>query len=62
MIHEIKTIIRPSRLDAVMDALHAIPGMPGVAMSRVHGYVRLHPHDADPAPRGTEADFVRLET
>lgn len=61
-MHEIKAIIRPSRLDAVMDALHAIPGMPGVAMSRVHAYARPHPHDADPAPRGIEADFVKLET
>jgi nitrogen regulatory protein P-II 1 len=61
-MHEIKAIVRPSRLDAVMEALHAIPGVPGVTMSRVHAYARPHPHDADPAPRGIEADFVKLET
>ena len=61
-MHEIKAIIRPSKLDAVMDALHAIPGVPGVTMSRVHAYARPHPHDAGPAPRGIEADFVKIET
>ena len=61
-MHEIKAIIRPSRLDAVMDALHAIRDMPGVTMSRVHAYARPQPHDANLAPRGIEADFVKLET
>ena len=61
-MHEIKAIVRPTRVDAVMEALHAIPGLPGVTMSRVHGYARPEPHDADNAPRAGEADFVKLET
>ena len=61
-MHEIKAIVRPSRVDAVMEALHAIPGLPGVTMSRVHAYARPQPHDADAVPRAGEADFVKLET
>ena len=61
-MYEIKAIIRPSRLDAVMDALHAIPAVPGVTMSRVHAYARLQPHAPDRSARGVQADFVKLET
>lgn len=61
-MHEIKAIIRPSRLDDVMQALHAIPNVPGVTMSRVHAYARPQPHDADAVPRAAEADFIKLET
>ena len=61
-MHEIKAIVRPTKVDAVMDALHMIRGLPGVTMSRVHGYARPQPHDTDAAPRAGEADFVKLET
>ena len=61
-MHEIKAIIRPSRLDDVMEALHAIPNVPGVTMSSVHAYARPQPHDAHAGPRAEEADFVKLET
>ena len=61
-MHEIKAIVRPNKVDAVMDALHAIPGLPGVTMSRVHAYARPQPHDTDAVPRAGEADFVKLET
>ena len=61
-MHEIKAIIRPQRLDDVMDALHAITGLPGVTVSKVHAYARPQPHDADVPTRGLEADFIKLET
>ena len=61
-MHEIKAIIRPSRLEDVMQALQAIPHVPGVTMSRVHAYARRQPHDADAVPRAGEADFIKLET
>lgn len=61
-MHEIKAVIRPSRLDAVMAALQAIPDLPGVTVSRVHAYGRAHPRDPNATPRGLEADFVKLET
>lgn len=61
-MHEIKAIVRPTKVDAVMDALHAIAGVPGVTMSRVHAYARPKPHDTDAVARAGEADFVKLET
>jgi nitrogen regulatory protein P-II 1 len=61
-MYEIKAIIRPQRLDEVMRALHAIPGLPGVTVSKVHAYSRPQPHDPDVVPRGLEADFIKLET
>lgn len=61
-MNEIKAIVRPTKVDAVMDALHTIPGVPGVTMSRVHAYARPQPHDTDAAPRAGEADFIKLET
>ena len=61
-MHEIKAIIRPQRLDDVMKALRAIAGLPGVTVSRVHAYSRPQPHDPDVAPRGLEADLIKLET
>jgi nitrogen regulatory protein P-II 1 len=38
---EIKAIIRPHRLDAVLDALQAHPQLPGVTVSRVRGSGRV---------------------
>lgn len=37
---EIKAIIRPHRLDAVLDALHSHPELPGVTVSTVRGFGR----------------------
>lgn len=37
---EIKAIVRPYRLDAVLDALHAHPELPGVTVSPVRGFGR----------------------
>jgi nitrogen regulatory protein P-II 1 len=34
---EIKAIIQPFKLDAVLDALHQIPGLPGVTVSDALG-------------------------
>jgi nitrogen regulatory protein PII len=34
---EIKAIIQPFRLEAVINALHQIPGLPAVTVSPVHG-------------------------
>lgn len=35
---EIKAIINSAKLSAVIDALHRIPGMPGITVSTVEGY------------------------
>jgi nitrogen regulatory protein PII len=34
---EIKAIIQPFRLEAVLNALHQIPGLPAMTVSPVHG-------------------------
>ena len=40
-MREVKAIIRPQRLDYVMQALHSIPGLPGVTVSKVHDAAAL---------------------
>jgi len=37
---EIKAIIRPHKLEAVLDALHTHPELPGVTVSTVNGFGR----------------------
>jgi nitrogen regulatory protein P-II 1 len=39
-MQEVKAIIRPDRLDAVLHALHAMPDLPGVTVSEVRGIGR----------------------
>ncbi|RMF71985.1 MAG: P-II family nitrogen regulator [Planctomycetota bacterium] len=39
-MREIKAIIRPHRLDAVLEALHTHPELPGVTVSLVRGFGR----------------------
>lgn len=39
---EVKAIIQPFMIDAVLDALMDLPGLPGVAVSEVDGLGREH--------------------
>lgn len=60
---EIKAIIRPHRLDAVLHALHAHPELPGVTVSHVRGFGRtVGRSDSQDAPvqYGT-TEMVKLE-
>ena len=57
-MREVKAIIRPQRLEHVMAALHDIPGLPGVTVSRVHAYAGSAGREA---AAGTETDFTKLE-
>jgi nitrogen regulatory protein PII len=60
---EIKAIIRPHRLDAVLDALHAHPELPGVTVSQVRGFGRTvgrTTKGSTPVQFGT-AEMVKLE-
>ena len=59
-MHEIKAIIRPDRLEAVLKALHEQPQLPGVTVSRVHGYGR-HVNDDLAAPSFGETVMIKLE-
>ena len=58
-MQEIKAIIRTDRLQNVIDALHALPNMPGVTVSTVRGFGRRA------SRRGPgifdETDFTKLE-
>jgi nitrogen regulatory protein P-II 1 len=59
-MHEIKAIIRPDRLEAVVQGLHGIPGLPGVTVSRVEGVGRLR--SAGPEDEGFgRTEMVKLE-
>lgn len=61
---EVKAIIRPQRVEDVRLALHDIPDMPGVTVSKVHAFARTSPRDGEPAaaPEALETDLVKLET
>lgn len=60
-MREVKAIIRPQRLDQVIDALRAIPGLPGVTVSTVHAYGASKPPGSPGPDDGVEADFAKLE-
>lgn len=42
---EIKAIIQPQMLADVVDALRAIPGLPGISVSEVRGFGRISDSD-----------------
>ena len=60
-MREIKAIIRPDRLSAVIYALHQIPLMPGVTVSQVQGFGRGEPHQPVPVDPFGEARFSKIE-
>lgn len=57
---EIKAIIQPQVLDQVLEALHAVAGIPGCTVSRVEGYARSSRKDGDERIV-TSAERVKLE-
>ena len=46
-MQEIKAIIQPFLLTKVVDSLRAIPELPGMTISHVHGYGGTHGADAN---------------
>lgn len=44
-MREIKAMIRLERLSDVLRALHAMPSLPGVAVSTVKGFGKRYPPD-----------------
>jgi len=61
VIREVKAVIRPQRLDHVMEALHEIPDLPGVTVSKVHAYSGSRSRDPELPPESVETDFTKLE-
>ena len=59
MMREIKAIIRPDRLPAVLRALHAVPDLPGVTMSTVTGFGRILSDTGD--QEFDEVEMAKLE-
>lgn len=55
-MQEIKAIVRSDRLNAILDALHRIPGLPGVIVSSA----RAIGHRVDPAPHELQYDEMLM--
>lgn len=60
-MYEVKSIIRPERLAAVVQALHEIPDVPGLTVSVVRGFGRRTSTESV-APEYGETEMVKLET
>ncbi|MHB8839893.1 MAG: P-II family nitrogen regulator [Gemmatimonadaceae bacterium] len=58
---EVKAIIRPQQLASVQLALHAIAGMPGCTVSKVHAFSRPQPHETSGSVDASESEFVKVE-
>jgi len=57
---EIKAIIRPERLAGVLQALHQMPGLPGVTVSHVRGFGHRVPAEPD-GETFAAVDMTKLE-
>ena len=60
-MYEVKSIIRPERLAAVVHALHEIPDVPGLTVSVVRGFGKRTSAAAAAAEYG-ETEMAKLET
>lgn len=60
MIREIKAIIRPHRLDAVLEALHTHPELPGVTVSMVRGFGKTVGRPRPSATAGVQYGTVEM--
>lgn len=61
---EIKAVVRPNKLAALRDALHAIPGFPGMTVSKAEGCTGSARHHARPNIKEELTDYtpkVRIE-
>lgn len=61
-MYEVKSIIRPERLSAVVQALHEIPDLPGLTVSVVRGFGRRTSAPSDGTPQYGETEMAKLET
>ena len=62
MMYEVKSIIRPERVAAVVHALHEIPDVPGLTISVVRGIGRRTPATSDTLAEFGETEMAKLET
>ena len=61
-MHEIKAVVRADRLEAIIQALHEIPSLPGITVSVVRGIGRRHNAATADAPEYGEIAMAKLET
>jgi nitrogen regulatory protein P-II 1 len=61
-MYEVKSIIRPERLAAVVHALHEIPDVPGLTISIVRGVGRRTPATPTASAEYGETEMAKLET
>jgi nitrogen regulatory protein P-II 1 len=61
-MYEVKSIIRPERVAAVVHALHDIPDVPGVTVSAVRGFGRRAPASPSTGVEYGETEMAKLET
>lgn len=62
MMYEVKSIIRPERLAAVVHALQEIPDVPGLTVSVVRGIGKRSSSASTTAPEYGETEMAKLET
>ena len=60
-MHEIKAIVRPDRLESVLDALHEIPDIPGITVSTIQGFGRREPPRAEGAIEYGHVTMTKIE-
>ena len=61
-MHEIKAVVRPERLEDIVQALHAIPNLPGITVSIVRGIGRRHHTQPINGPEYGDVTMAKLET
>ena len=59
-MHEIKAIIKPDRLDKVLEALHQLADLPGITVSNVKGFGKRQPSEGATIEFG-EVAMTKLE-
>lgn len=60
-MHEIKAIIRPDRLESVLDALRQVADVPGITVSTVTGFGHRQPPAADGSVEFGHVTMTKLE-
>ena len=61
-MHEIKAVVRADRVEDIVEALHAIPNLPGITVSIVRGIGRRHDPQESHAPEYGDVTMAKLET
>lgn len=61
-MHEIKAVVRAERLEDIVQALHAIPNLPGVTVSIVRGIGRRRDSQKATGSEYGDVAMAKLET